>query len=306
MMFALAVALGCDIFDSASYALFARNNRYLTQQGTAKLEDLEYFPCDCPSCSQRTPQEVRKMLKFEKERFLAEHNLRVCHVELQTVKQAISDGRLWELVETRSAGHPALSRAFDTFLKYAKYLEPETPMRKKKGPFLTSEKSLNRPEVGRHHKRLINNYVSPTGTRFVVLLPDKYLEPFRQNFDSDVSLKRILTMSDVHLCAYNLTYGVIPNELVDVYPLSQTEHSIKPTAQVIHRISKQITEWLRTGATFKSCMIVVEDSWQHKIANSIRKELKGSKLQILETKPGDDVTSKVLAEIKRRNRKRMR
>lgn len=32
MMFALAVALGCDIFDSASYALFARNGRYMTTQ----------------------------------------------------------------------------------------------------------------------------------------------------------------------------------------------------------------------------------------------------------------------------------
>ena len=50
MMFALAIALGCDIFDSASYALFARNDRYLTSQGTAKMEDLEYFPCTCPAC----------------------------------------------------------------------------------------------------------------------------------------------------------------------------------------------------------------------------------------------------------------
>lgn len=303
MMFALAVALGCDIFDSASYALFARNDRYLTPQGTAKLEDLEYFPCNCTSCSQRSPQKVRKMLKFERERFLAEHNLRACHSELQTVKQAISDGRLWELVETRSNSHPTLTRAFDVFLKYTKYLEPETPVRKKKGPFLISEKSLNRPEVSRHHKRLIENYVSPRATQRVILLPDRYLEPFRQNFEIDVS--KILDMPGIHLCSYNLSFGVIPNELVDVYPLSQTEDSLKPTALIIRKTSKQIAQWLRRSSC-KSYVIVVEDAWQHKTAESVRKQLKGSKARILEIEPGDDVTSKVLAEVKRKSRKRMR
>jgi len=305
MMFALAVALGCDIFDSASYALFARNDRYLTPQGTAKLEDLEYFPCHCASCYRRSPQEVRKMLKFERERFLAEHNLRACYSELQTIKQAISDGRLWELVETRAGSHPALSRAFDAFLKYAQYMEPETPVKKKKGPFLISEQSLNRPEVSRHHKGLIENYVSPTTTKRLILLPDKYLEPFRQNFDNDLSLKKLLGMPELHLCSYNLTYGIIPNELADVYPLSQTEDSLKPTAPIIRRTSKQITEWLRRSS-YKSYMIVVEDAWQHKIAESVRKQLKSSKIQILEIGPADDATSKILAVVKRKNRKRMR
>ena len=71
------------------------------------------------------------------------------------------------------------------------------------------------------HRRLLER---------VVLLPDKYLKPFRQNFDNDMALKKILSMPDIHLCSYNLSFGVIPNELVDVYPLSQTEDSLKPTA----------------------------------------------------------------------------
>ena len=305
MMFALAVALGCDIFDSASYALFARNDRYLTSQGTAKLEDLEYFPCNCSSCYHRSPQEVRKMLKFERERFLAEHNLRACYSELQTVKQAISDGRLWELVEARSGNHPALSRAFDAFLRYAEYFELETPVRKKRGPFLTSEKSLNRPEITRHHKRLIDNYASPKTAQRVILLPDKYLKPFRQNFDEDVSLKRLLSMPEVHLCSYNLSFGIIPNELADVYPLSQTEDSLQPTASILRRISKQIVEWLRKSS-YTSYMIVVEEAWQHKIAESVRKQLKGSRLRVIEIEPDDDAALKILAIIRRKSRKRMR
>ncbi|TKX83120.1 tRNA-guanine transglycosylase, partial [Halorubrum sp. SS5] len=39
MMLALAVAAGCDLFDSAAYALMARDGRYLTVSGTEHLED---------------------------------------------------------------------------------------------------------------------------------------------------------------------------------------------------------------------------------------------------------------------------
>jgi 7-cyano-7-deazaguanine tRNA-ribosyltransferase len=305
MMFALAVALGCDIFDSASYALFARNDRYLTPQGTAKLEDLEYFPCNCSSCYGRNPQGVKKMLKFERERFLAEHNLRVCYSELQTIKQAISDGRLWELVEARSTNHPALSRAFDTFLKYTQYFERETPVRKKKGPFLISEKSLKRPEIIRHKKRLIENYAAPETARRVILLPDKYLEPFRQYFDDNVSLRRLLSMLDLHLCSYTLSFGIIPSELADVYPLSQTEDSLTPTPSILRRTSKQIVEWLRRSS-YTSYIIVVEEAWQQKIANSVRKHLKDSKMRVIEIESDEDAALKVLTAIKRKSSKRMK
>ncbi|MFB6197419.1 MAG: tRNA guanosine(15) transglycosylase TgtA, partial [Halobacteriaceae archaeon] len=50
-MFSLAVAIGCDLFDSAAYALYARDDRYLTVRGTQHLEDLDYLPCACPTCA---------------------------------------------------------------------------------------------------------------------------------------------------------------------------------------------------------------------------------------------------------------
>ena len=39
----LAVALGCDTFDSASYMLYAKHDRVITEDGTRRLEELEYF-----------------------------------------------------------------------------------------------------------------------------------------------------------------------------------------------------------------------------------------------------------------------
>ncbi|MCS7131044.1 MAG: tRNA guanosine(15) transglycosylase TgtA, partial [Archaeoglobaceae archaeon] len=63
MVFALAVAMGCDLFDSAAYALYAKDDRYMTVYGTKKLSELQYFPCSCPNCSKMEPEEVRELPK---------------------------------------------------------------------------------------------------------------------------------------------------------------------------------------------------------------------------------------------------
>ena len=71
MTFALAVAAGCDLFDSAAYALYARDDRYLTVAGTDRLGDLDYLPCACPVCSDFTAGSLRALPDDERERRLA-------------------------------------------------------------------------------------------------------------------------------------------------------------------------------------------------------------------------------------------
>ena len=153
MMLALAVALGCDLFDSAAYALYARAGRYLTVAGTQQLEDLDYFPCSCPICSERTPAELRAEDDDTRTRLLAEHNLHVTFEELRRIKQAIRSGNLLELVDRRARGHPAMYDGYRALLDHADQLEAEDPV--SKGTFFhTSAESARRPEVLRHHERL--------------------------------------------------------------------------------------------------------------------------------------------------------
>lgn len=295
MMFALAVALGCDIFDSASYALFARNERYMTTQGTAKLADLEYLPCNCPTCYKTTPEKVRNLIPVERERFLASHNLHACFSELKTIKQAIVDGRLWELVEARSLTHPALQRAFQRMLHYAPSLEEGTPVRKKKGPFITTPDSLNRPEIARHQQRLLERYQAPTRATTVVLLPEQYLKPFRENLSLEKALRKIERQHGLHLCAYNLTYAVIPQELLDVFPLSQSVDSLPATSRTISYATNRILSYLKSSA-YRRCIIVVDQPWQKNIAKSLRSKLgRKMKTKIIESEKGEeDALSQVL------------
>jgi 7-cyano-7-deazaguanine tRNA-ribosyltransferase len=269
MMFSFAVALGCDIFDSASYALFARNGRYMTPQGTAKLDDLAYFPCSCPACHGRSPEGVRRSLLPERERFLAAHNLHSCFSEMQAIKQAIVDGRLWELVESRSRSHPALQRAFRRMLHYAKQLETGTPVRKRKGPFINSTDSLYRPEVIRYQARLLERYRPPALARTLVLLPESKLKPFAEDPYQESPLGKVERRNDLHMCAYGLAFGVIPQELLDVYPLSQTEDALEPTGSTIRLASKRIADYLK-AADYKNCLFVVDEPWQENVAQAVK------------------------------------
>ncbi len=153
MMFALAVAAGCDLFDSAAYALYARDNRYLTVRGTHQLDDLDYLPCPCPVCATHDPDSLRALDGEARHERLAEHNLHVSFAEMRRIKQAIREGNLLELVEERARSHPAMADGYRALLERGEQLEATDPA--SKGTFFyVSGDSADRPEVRRHHDRL--------------------------------------------------------------------------------------------------------------------------------------------------------
>ncbi len=153
MMFALAAALGCDLFDSAAYALYARDERYLTVRGTEHLEELSTLPCSCPVCTAHTPADLREADEEERHRLLAEHNLSVSFGEMRRVRQALRRGNLLELVDVRARGHPDMLDGYRQLLEYANWLEATDPV-SKDAFFYVSAESARRPEVVRHHERL--------------------------------------------------------------------------------------------------------------------------------------------------------
>ena len=199
MMFALAVALGCDLFDSAAYALMARDGRYLTVSGTEQLEGLDYLPCSCPICHEHTTEELRDAASDDRERLLAEHNLHVTVEEIRRVKQAIRDGDLLELVERRARGHPAMVDGYRALLDHADRLERVDSA--SKGTFFgLSHESARRPEVRRHHDRLARLDVPDS------LLCSEFGEPSEHPYDA---VWRVVP-----------PFGPFPRALSETYPLT--------------------------------------------------------------------------------------
>ena len=114
LVFPLAVALGCDTFDSASYIKFAKDDRLIFPDGTKKLAQLENLPCICPVCNDLSLKELLALDATERVKLLAKHNLYICFNELERVKEAVREGLLWEFVEQCVHAHPHLLYALKT------------------------------------------------------------------------------------------------------------------------------------------------------------------------------------------------
>ena len=94
MIIPFLVALGADLFDSASYVLYARDGRYMVSGGTKRIEELSYFPCSCPVCSKYTPQELYEMDSDNRIKLLALHNMYKLMEEINRVKHFLDWGVL--------------------------------------------------------------------------------------------------------------------------------------------------------------------------------------------------------------------
>ncbi len=243
--FSLAVLMGCDLFDSAAYALFAKDDRYLTPTGTVRLEELRELPCECPVCRCSSAEELKEVDRQERKRILALHNLYVSLAEVRRIRQAIWEGRLWEYTHQRCTCHPALLQAFRQLLKYAKWLERFDPVTKPSGFLYTGYESAFRPEVLRHRFRM--SRYRPPAEECLILVPHGQ----KAEFPVQGHVVRIVP-----------PFGVIPEELSDVYPLGQCEIPRQLTRQEREVALRELRQYLvRHGGSYRKVYLLWDEEW---------------------------------------------
>jgi 7-cyano-7-deazaguanine tRNA-ribosyltransferase len=284
-MFSLAVALGCDFFDSAAYALYAREDRYMTETGTSRLSELNYFPCSCPRCSSRTPKAVMEMPHEERSVFLAEHNLYVCGAELKRIKQAINDGRLWEHLEMRAHGHPSLLQALKRLKKHEAFIERHSPSIKRSGLFFFDSVGLIRPEVVRHRQLMKERYVPPFKAKTLLLVPQTRMKPFHKAEEFKQLKKRLphslgTHSSQIHVCFYAAPFGVVPVGLDEVYPLSQHETTLPLDKETMEYVATQVSDYI--NRTNYETIVLIQDTenWNNNILNACKKTCKQKHIKL--------------------------
>jgi 7-cyano-7-deazaguanine tRNA-ribosyltransferase len=197
MMFALAVALGCDLFDSAAYALYAKDGRYITVNGTYHVEKLNYLPCSCPVCSKYTAEGLKKAAN--RDELLGRHNLYATFAEIRLIKQCIKDGKLLELVEQRCRAHPKLLDGLKKLYTHSPWLETLDPATKGTY-FYCGPESASRPEVLRFEKRL--DRFSLQGSVIIRTGPVKGEKDYDQ------------------ILIFKAPFGAFPAEMEEVYPFN--------------------------------------------------------------------------------------
>lgn len=267
LIITLAISLGVDTFDSASYILYARDNRYITDYGVERLERLDYFPCTCPVCSKYAPRDLLEMGKEERTRLLAVHNLYAIKRAIDRAKQAIREGRLWELIEEVSRKHPASYEALMSFRRYASLLSGSTPYVKGvvRGLRLYGEESIHRPKILMYRRR-VEKYLSGRSIREVIL------KPYPERGED---CPRYTGSGEDKLIAYYAPYlGLIPLELCGVYP---TIHFNYPERSVPEKVVDEMASYIASliKRLYPGAKVTVEEGtgWREKAARSLRDKL---------------------------------
>ena len=217
-----AIALGCDTFDSASYMLYAKQSRYITDDGTRYLSDIEVFPCNCEICLKYSPDELRQLEPIKRTNELAIHNLYAIKLEVDKVKQAIHEGRLWEYVIKKARAHPKLFEMIDVMTENYEFLGLGTPKFKEKAIFLYSKEDQYRPEVQSYHK-IVRKFKSKKNK--LLITKESTTKPGYLSNQYIGLKKKFKDFDSMQVCQYNPQLGLIPIEISDVFPAAHHETS---------------------------------------------------------------------------------
>ncbi len=215
MILALATLLGCDLFDSASYAKFARDDRMMFIDGTFRLGDMQSLDCNCPACRGQTLESLKKMTKDQRTKLIARHNLYQITQELALIKRYIKEGRLWELAETRCRAHPALLSALRRLKEHSEYLELTEPIGREGAMFYTGVESRARPVFHRYAERIMERYVPPT--KKAAVFPETG-KPYSRAWVGEFDKVRRAGYTPIVISPF----GPVPADLDEIYPIAQS------------------------------------------------------------------------------------
>jgi 7-cyano-7-deazaguanine tRNA-ribosyltransferase len=247
MIFPIAVALGCDFFDSSAYIKYANDNRMVFTWGTEKLEDISELPCSCPVCSSYSADDLKKMNKKERIIEIAKHNLYVSFAEIRKIRNAISQGSLWELVEKRANTNPYLIEALNILkLEETKeWLEKFEPISKNKAMFYTGNQTYHRPIIHRIQKRLKERF-KPLSDIYVVLPESK--KPFSSYYSQEI--KQIYQKNSRVNIIVDSSLGPVPIELDEMYPFAQSIFPVFTDQETEKKVSTSFRNFTKKGKVF--------------------------------------------------------
>jgi len=214
----MLVYLGVDIVDETLPVIKAYQDIYLTNSGEHHLDRLHEFPCACSVCLANTPMELLKSSKKERAELVSQHNSLKLAEELRAVREHIRAGHLREYMERQCRARPWLTAALRLIDAQSEFLEKRTPIFRASTLYANTSESLNRVEIRRFAKRVIERCTAPE-LDTLVLLPCSAKKPYsislsHQKFINALGKYRKF----VHEVIITSPMGVVPRELELMYP----------------------------------------------------------------------------------------
>ncbi len=296
MIIPFAVALGVDMFDSASYILYARDGRYMTERGTYMLKDLDYLPCECPICNKYDVKSLMEMSREERVRSVALHNLYVILRGIKDVKVAIREGRLWELLEERARGHPSLRyllKVFtrDEFVGWLELLDPRI-RGDSHALFLYEGTSYFRPEIVRHEAYLNSHILRYGGGSRTAILTPMLVKRGKAVGQSDITVKLNAHLEDTYI--YLPFFTLIPMTLIHVYPYSHFKLPEEVDVGTLLLFSRRLRRYVGMLLSKYGEVVILTcrcQSWSSEVfvKKSLRRLLGRDNLKLIDINPNQHV-----------------
>ncbi len=211
----LLAYLGVDLLDPTAGLLEAAGGTFFDPVlGPADLAAMRAEgACRCSACSADPPGP------------LADHTCDAFHRALAETRAAIRQGRLRELVESRTTSEPAVAE----MLRYADrelapLLEERAPVTGGGIRSYVLADAHRRPEMDRFRRRLLERYRPPRSKTVLLLVPCSKTKPYRMSrshrrFAS--AFEELRAAERVHVVSISSPIGVVPRELEDVPPARQ-------------------------------------------------------------------------------------
>jgi 7-cyano-7-deazaguanine tRNA-ribosyltransferase len=219
IIFSLAVALGCDIFDSSAYVKYALEDRLIFSWGTAHLKDLEEIACCCPICSKISANELKKLDKNQRVEQIARHNLYVSMIEIKKIRNAIHNGTLWTLVEQKASVNPLIHDALKELEKKnnQQWFERFETTSKNRALFYTGHHTIFQPILYRVFDRLLTRYKFISDQ--LIFLPE-VSKPYSSTYST--LIEDIFNVNPNVDIIIDSSIGPIPILLDEMYPFAQS------------------------------------------------------------------------------------
>ena len=215
MFLSMAVLLGVDLFDSASYVKYARDGRMLFSDGSKELSRISSLPRWSPLYGRVTVQELKDMSAEERGRKLALHNLSAIFNELHEIRERISQQTLWQYVESKARSHPYLFKAYKRILEYSEILEKYEDLSKKSSFFYFDHYTDRAPYLSRLGR--FTETLGKNSTESPVILGEEHWHPGRPHQES---FKTLYEHSRKNFLL-EWQNSLVPLELDETYPVEQ-------------------------------------------------------------------------------------
>jgi len=231
--------LTIDMFDSIPLVENARRNTLLFSDGKFDANKIEEIQCSCPSC-----------LKGDRSfSGILSHNYHAALSEIGRVRNAIRNGELRNLVETRASSQPEIAsmlRILDG--EYYEFQERRYPS--VGGRVVASPLSLDRPDIQRFRARVLERYVKPDPAEILVLLPCSARKPYSFSKSHRIFRRAIESCGNpgaVHRVVITSPLGVVPMELEMAYPAANYDISVtgKWSIEEQEMLKTQLDAYLR-------------------------------------------------------------